>query len=259
MPESGHNAGGRDEEKAWLKRALSGKIPGHIGIIMDGNGRWAQRRGLPRAEGHRAGVKTLRRCMPALTDLGVRHATFFAFSTENWKRPRAEVNFLMNLILEYASSDVSELIELGVRLLPLGRWKELPPAVVRALDRISFQTRGCEKLTAYVAVNYGGRQEIVDAAVRMAQENAGLISSGQVKEADFARFLYSGSMPDVDLLIRTSGEQRISNFLLWQSAYAELVFTDVLWPDFGPADIYKAVVEFHGRDRRFGDTSREKG
>lgn len=259
MPESGHNAGGRGEEKAWLERALSGKIPGHIGIIMDGNGRWAQKRGLPRAEGHRAGVKTLRRCLPALTNLGVKCCTFFAFSTENWKRPRAEVNFLMNLILEYASSDVSELIEHGVRLLPLGRWRELPQAVVTALDRIAFQTRDCASLTAYVAINYGGRQEIVDAALRMAQENVGLISSDLVKEADFARFLYASSMPDVDLLVRTSGEQRISNFLLWQSAYAELVFTDVLWPDFGPVDIYKAVVEFQGRDRRFGHTGRGKG
>lgn len=243
-------------QQLWLDRALSGQIPRHVGIIMDGNGRWAERRGLRRSQGHREGLEALRKCIPALLNLGVEAATFFAFSTENKKRPKEEVDFLLGLILEYASKDASDLANKGVKLVPLGRWREFPGVVTRALENAAKRTVNGKRLTVYVALNYGGRQEIVDAASRMAEER-GL--EGGASERDFTRFLYEPSMPDVDLLIRTSGEKRISNFLLWQSAYAELVFTDVLWPDFGPEDMYKAVVEFQGRDRRYGGTGKGRG
>ncbi len=249
---------GDSVEDALLKKALEGSIPVHVGIVMDGNGRWAVSRGLKRTEGHRAGVEALRRCLPALLSLGVRYCTFYVFSTENWKRPQEEVQFLMNLILEYSREDRSELMRRGIRVVPIGRWKEMPRQVVRALSRLVKDTASGQKLTVLLALNYGGRQEILDAARSLALSYSGRREElRDLSEEDFRRFLYEPSVPDVDVIIRTSGEKRLSNFLLWRAAYAELVFTDVLWPDFGPSDLYRAIIEYQGRERRFGDVRRE--
>ncbi len=248
------------EESLWLDRAKASKIPVHVGIIMDGNGRWAQRRGLSRREGHRAGVESIRRSLPALLRLGIKYCSLFVFSSENWRRPRDEVDFLMNLVVEWASRDKSEFVKHGVRIVPVGRWKELPAPVASSLARAVKDTEGGDVLQLLACINYGGRQEIVDAAREMARAFAGDL--GRVENLDeegFTRFLYAPGVPDPDLIVRTSGELRVSNFLLWESAYSELVFTDVLWPDFGPVDLYKAVVEFGRRKRRFGDVAEEKG
>ncbi len=254
MPQNGPM---EDEERRWQERAKSGKIPTHVAFIMDGNGRWAKKRELSRKEGHIAGVEAMRRCLPALLNLGIQYVTLFVFSTENWRRPYDEVRFLMNLVLDYAKSDRSELIQKGVRLLPIGRWRELPLAVVEALTKAVADTAHGRNLTLLLAINYGGRQEILDAAKNLALKYRGAMDD--VGEEEFAGLLYAPFVPDPDLIVRTSGEMRVSNFLLWQGAYSELVFTDVLWPDFGPIDIYKAVVEYGCRERRFGDVSQERG
>ena len=248
-------------EEYWLAKARAGRIPVHVGIIMDGNGRWAQSRGLKRHEGHRAGVQTIRRCIPAVLELGIRHCTLFVFSTENWKRPREEVQFLFSLIVDYCREHKAELIENGVQVIPIGRWRELPGSAVSAIESVVRDTRSCSRLKLYLAINYGGRQEILDAAVKLAKQvvSGEVINFEGITQEDFADYLYTKGVPDPDLIIRTSGEQRLSNFLLWQGAYAELVFTDVLWPDFGPADLYKAVVEYSSRSRRFGGITGEKG
>lgn len=250
------------DEEYWLSRARSGKIPVHVGIIMDGNGRWAQARGMPRQEGHRAGVESIRRCLPALLKVGIQYCTLYAFSTENWKRPREEVDFLMNLIIEYSRSDRKKLVENGIRVVPIGRWRELPMPVVQSLSKITEDTTGGTKLTVFLAVNYGGRQEILDAAVKFAQDmklRRSRPDFERITTEDFEAYLYTSGAPDPDLIIRTSGEKRLSNFLLWQAAYSEFVFTEVLWPDFGPVDLYKAIVEYSGRRRRFGDVEEKKG
>lgn len=248
------------DEQYWLSKALSGNIPAHIGIIMDGNGRWAQKRGLPRHEGHRAGVESIRRCLPALLNIGVRYCTLFVFSTENWKRPKDEVDFLMKLVADYAEMDRADLIRNGIRVVPIGRWERLPFPVVQALSKVAADTRDGKNLTLFLAINYGGRQEIFDAAVRLCRKvEAGEKRLDDLTLDDFASCLYTEGIPDPDLIIRTSGEKRISNFFLWQAAYSEFVFTDVLWPDFGPKDLYMAVVEFSGRIRRFGGAGETKG
>ncbi len=243
-------------ESGWLEKALSGAIPVHIGIIMDGNGRWAEKKGLQRKEGHRAGVDSMRKCLPALLELGVKYCTLFAFSTENWKRPKDEVQYLFSLIMEYAKADKNDLLKNGVRVLPVGRWERFPSPVVNALRNLISETSGGENLLVQLAINYGGRQEILDGISKYLKENERLRHREELSEKGFSKYLYSGGVPDPDLIIRTSGEKRLSNFLLWGSAYSELVFTDTLWPDFGPADLYKAVCEYSGRRRRFGDVTR---
>ncbi len=248
------------EESLWLERANAARRPDHIAIIMDGNGRWAQKRGLPRREGHRAGVESIRRCLPALLELGIPYCSLFVFSTENWRRPKDEVEFLLSLVLEWAREDKSELIHRGVRLVPVGRWRDMPAPVVTALSRAAEDTKDGRNLTLLACINYGGKQEIVDAARRLALDFAG--DPRKVENLDeeaFGRYMYAPDVPEPDLIVRTSGEERLSNFLLWEAAYSEFVFTDVLWPDFGPVDIYKSVVEYGGRKRRFGDVADERG
>jgi undecaprenyl diphosphate synthase len=216
---------------------------------MDGNGRWAQRRRLPRAAGHRAGVKVLTPLLEAAGTAGVKTLTLYAFSTENWTRPEDEVDTLMSLFLETAHGKVPELNARGARLRFLGRREHLPPSVLEAMREAEDLTANNEELDVYVALNYGGRTEIVDAARRIVEER---LSADEVDEASFARHLYAPEVSEVDLVIRTSGELRISNFLLWQIAYAEFYVTDTLWPDFSPEELLRAIDAFASRSRRRG-------
>ena len=224
-------------------------MPRHVAIIMDGNGRWAKARWLPRVAGHRAGVSVLVPLLETAGEMGVRALTLYAFSTENWARPASEVDSLMTLFLETAKDKVPELNERGARLRFLGRKEHLAENVRAAMDEAEWLTRGNDRLDVYVALNYGGRGEIVDAVRRMI--SAGL-DPDEVDEATFARYLYAPEVPDVDLVIRTSGELRISNFLLWQIAYAEFYVTDTLWPDFSPEEFRRAIASFAARSRRRG-------
>jgi undecaprenyl diphosphate synthase len=216
---------------------------------MDGNGRWARRRWLPRSAGHRAGVQVLTPLLETAGKAGVRSLTLYAFSTENWVRPEDEVNGLMSLFLETAKGKVPELNERGARLRFVGRRDRLSDSVLRAIEDAEARTRENDKLNVYIALNYGGRSEIVDAARRMISDG---LEPDEVDEATFARYLYAPEVPEVDLLIRTSGELRVSNFLLWQIAYAEFYVTDTLWPDFSPEEFLHALDSYANRSRRRG-------
>ena len=228
-------------------------VPRHVAIIMDGNGRWAAARGLPRAEGHRRGVEALRRTIRAAGDLGIEIVTIFSFSAENWSRPASEVSELMGLLRRFIRNDLAELHKSGVRVRIIGEREGLDPDIGRLLTEAEELTRGNDKLTLVVAFNYGARQEIARAARRIAEETAqGRLSPSQVTADTVGRFLDAPDLPDPDLLIRTSGEQRLSNFLLWQSAYSELVFVPVNWPDFDRTTLEAAIREYRQRERRFG-------
>jgi undecaprenyl diphosphate synthase len=224
-------------------------LPQHVAIIMDGNGRWAAARGLPRAFGHREGAKAVRRCIEAAIGQGVKYLTLFAFSSENWQRPQEEVSDLRGLLLQYLRSELQELHEAGVRLRVIGEHARFGPNIVAELGAAEAKTAGNDRLTLLLALSYGGRADIVAAAQRAIAEG---IPAEALTEQKFTSLLATAGVPDPDLLIRTSGEQRISNFLLWEAAYAELVFLDVLWPDFGEADFAAAVKKFAMRERRFG-------
>ena len=216
---------------------------------MDGNGRWAQRRWLPRAAGHRAGINVLTPLLETAGRAGVRTLTLYAFSTENWARPESEVSTLMRLFLETARDKVPELNERGARLRFLGRREGLPAPVLDALNEAEERTAANDRLDVYIALNYGGRSEIVDAARRIAADD---LAPEEVDEATFSRYLYAPEVPEVDLVIRTSGELRVSNFLLWQIAYAEFYVTDTLWPDFSPGEFVHALEAYASRSRRRG-------
>jgi undecaprenyl diphosphate synthase len=224
-------------------------LPRHVAIIMDGNGRWAKARWLPRAAGHRAGVSVLTPLLEAAGEVGVEALTLYAFSTENWERPETEVDSLMTLFLETAKGKVPELNERGARLRFLGRRGHLTEAVQTAIGEAEELTRENDRLHVYIALNYGGRAEIVDAARRMMEDG---LSPEEVDEATFASYLYAPEVPEVDLVIRTSGELRISNFLLWQIAYAEFYVTETLWPDFSPEEFRRAIDSYAARSRRRG-------
>ena len=227
--------------------------PVHVAIIMDGNGRWAKARGLPRIAGHRAGAEAVRRTLTASVELGIKYLTLFGFSSENWKRPVDEVSDLMGLLRHYIRGEIAELHRNGVRLRIIGERAKLPNDIVGMIDNAETLTAGNDRLNLSIALSYGGRAEIALAARRLAEDvAAGRLAPGAVDEDTFAARLLTVGIPDPDLLIRSSGEQRISNFLLWQTAYAELVFTPTLWPDFAKGDLEKAVRDFHGRDRRYG-------
>jgi undecaprenyl diphosphate synthase len=230
-----------------------GDLPAHVAIIMDGNGRWAKARGLPRTAGHRRGAEAVRRAVDGALELGVRYLTLYGFSSENWKRPLTEVDDLMGLLRRYLQSDIGDLHERGVQLRVMGERERLPIDIVRLIGDAEGRTSENHLLTVTIAISYGGRQEIVAAARWLAAEAAaGRIDPQAIDEPCFADCLMTAGMPDPDLLVRTSGEQRISNFLLWQSAYSELVFTDKLWPDFSKEDLAEAIVEYQRRDRRYG-------
>jgi undecaprenyl diphosphate synthase len=234
------------------------KIPQHVAIIMDGNGRWAKQRGLPRLEGHRRGVETVRTVVDAARELGIRYITLYAFSVENWKRPTDEVSGLMGLLDYFLKRELDNLIKNRVRLLTIGRTNALPANVQRELQRVVEATRDFTEWTLVLALNYGSRTEVADAAgAYAAAVQAGREKPGDASWERFSRYLYTADIPDPDLLIRTSGEQRVSNFLLLQCAYAEMVFTPVLWPDFGKADLQAALGEYGRRERRYGLTAEQ--
>jgi undecaprenyl diphosphate synthase len=226
-------------------------LPAHIAIIMDGNGRWARRRGLPRVAGHRAGIGAVREVVEGSAELGVGVLTLYAFSVENWKRPRSEVSTLMQLLKEYLVKEIDNIHKNNICFRTIGRTDQLDPSVQRELEKGIERTRDNTGMVFNVALNYGGRAEIVDAVNRLLQTRL-KDGPGEISETDFARYLYTAGQPDPDLLIRTSGELRISNFLLWQIAYAEIWVTDTLWPDFGKQHLYEAIIAFQKRERRYG-------
>jgi undecaprenyl diphosphate synthase len=224
-------------------------IPRHVAIVMDGNGRWAKRRFLPRVFGHKAGVDALVRTVLACADRGIEHLTVFAFSSENWKRPAEEVSFLMGLVLVAVEKYLAKLASHGVRIRMIGDREQLTDKLREACDRAESSTAANTRITLWVAFAYGGRWDVVQAC-RQAMRDG--IEPDRLDEATLGRYMALGQAPDPDLLIRTGGELRISNFLLWQAAYSELVFTECLWPDFGEAELDAAIADFAGRDRRFG-------
>lgn len=227
--------------------------PTHVAVIMDGNGRWASRRGLPAVAGHSAGAKAVREAIAASIELGISYLTIYSFSTENWTRPRDEVSGLMRLFVEVLEREVANLMRMNVRVLTIGDTDELPDATRQAFDRVGSTTAENTGLTLVVALNYGSRGEIVSAAKELATEvAAGRLKPDEITEDLFASKLLTAGIPDPDLLIRTSGEYRISNFLLWQISYSELWVTGVLWPDFTRADLLRGVIEYQKRDRRYG-------
>ncbi len=228
-------------------------VPPHVAIIMDGNGRWATQRKLPRIAGHHEGVKTARAIVRAADAVGVRYLTLYAFSTENWSRPEDEVSMLMTLLEHTVQSELPELMERNVRLRVIGRTDGVPSGVRRGIAKVVDGTRDNTGMQLMMAFNYGGRDELLDAFRRLAVEvREGRLEPESISEKDVSRALYTADIPDPDLLIRTSGEMRLSNFLLWQIAYTELWITPTLWPDFAAADLYRAVADFQGRTRRFG-------
>ena len=227
--------------------------PRHVAIIMDGNGRWAKARGLPRALGHKEGVEALRRTVEACRDLGVAHLTVFSFSTENWNRPQTEIDALFDLLRIFVRRDLARLHKDGVRIRIVGSRDGLSDEIIGLIDEAIEKTRDNTRLTLNIAFNYGGRGEIVAAMQAIAREiEAGRLKASDVNEALIARMLWTADSPDPDLVIRTSGEYRLSNFLLWSGAYAELMFMDLWWPDFTRESLEKAIDAFRRRDRRFG-------
>jgi undecaprenyl diphosphate synthase len=236
-----------------IAEAAPRSLPRHIAIIMDGNGRWAQARGQPRIHGHRHGADAVRRTVAAAGELGIPYLTLFGFSSENWKRPSAEVRDLMGLLRHYLRGEIAELHKEGIRLRVIGEVRRLAPDIVTLIENAENLTRGNTRLNLTVALSYGGRAEIVSAVRVLAAKIArGAVAADAIDEALIARHLFTADLPDPDLVIRTSGEQRISNFMLWQCAYAELVFTKTLWPDFGRRDFEQAIDEYCCRERRYG-------
>jgi len=233
------------------------RLPEHIAIIMDGNGRWANRRSLPRVAGHRAGVGPVRSTVETCARLGIKVLTLYAFSVENWKRPRAEVETLWRLLRYYLKRELPDLQNNGIRLQAIGKLDALPEPVRRELDSVVEATAGNRRLLVNLAINYSGRSEILDAvnAIIESARLQGRLDTLRVNEELLASHLYTAASPDPDLLIRTSGEMRISNFLLWQIAYSELYVTDTLWPDFNRAELLKAILDYQKRDRRYGGLS----
>ncbi|HJY86948.1 MAG TPA: isoprenyl transferase [Candidatus Acidoferrales bacterium] len=241
------------EEAHLLERLDCQRLPEHIAIIMDGNGRWAQRRHLPRVAGHRAGVESARAVIETCARLRISALTLYAFSLENWRRPKAEIDFLMRLLREYLRKELPTIHENNIRLLVIGRQEQLPAGVQQDVERAMLLTAGNTGMRLAVALNYGGRAELVDAfnAILDRVRHNGL-ATHRVDEQTIADHLYTAGLPDPDLLIRTSGEMRVSNFLLWQIAYAEMYVTDTLWPDFSRARLLEALLDFQKRERRYG-------
>ena len=233
-----------------------GKLPAHVAIIMDGNGRWAKARGLPRSAGHKRGAEAARKAVRAAAEAGVSYITLFGFSSENWSRPDEEVSDLMGLLRFYLKREIKSLQKDGVRLRVIGNRAMLPTDIQELISAAEKQTENNARITLIIALSYGGRAEIVNAAMSLAvKASEGVIDPSKINEEMFSGYLETVGIPDPDLLIRTSGEKRISNFLLWQTAYSEFIFTDTLWPDFSAEDFDAALAEFSARERRYGKVS----
>ncbi len=234
----------------------SDRIPRHVAIIMDGNGRWAEARGFERNEGHRAGIEAVRNVLRAANELGIKYLTLYAFSSENWDRPQAEVRELMRLLESYLVEEIDDVMENDIRVRAMGRLERLPPRVRKSVDEAVERTANNQAMTLVFALSYGGRAELVDAARKIARDAAaGELDPSTIDEKVFSSYLYEPGVPDPDLLIRTGGESRISNFLLWQVAYTELYTTKLMWPDFREEHLVAAVLDYQARERRFGKTS----
>lgn len=237
---------------------LNKKLPKHIAIIMDGNGRWAKQRGMLRAIGHENGAKSVKKTVEACAELGVKNLTLYAFSTENWNRPRLEVQTLMKLLISSLRKEIKTLQDNNIKLTAIGNLKLLPAKVFNELTEVINKTKTNNRITLTLALSYGSREELINTVKEISiKVKNNIISPENIDESIINEHLYTQNLPDVDLLIRTSGEQRISNFLLWQIAYAELYFTNVLWPDFTKEHLYEAIIEYQKRERRFGKTSEQ--
>lgn len=244
----------RKEVEKIKKKILENKnLPQHIAIIMDGNGRWAKKRGLPRIAGHKAGVKTVKRIVKAAGELNIKFLTLFTFSTENWRRPKKEVSAIMGLLYKTTKKEIDELYQNNVRLITTGRIDGFSPRRKEILEKAMEKTKNNTGLTLNLALNYSGRVEILDAVKKIIKDlKRGKIDEEKIDSKLFSSYLYTKDLPDPDLLIRTSGELRLSNFLLWQTSYTELYITDVLWPDFSVSDFHQAILDYQKRERRFG-------
>ena len=243
------------ETASLQKKDASPPVPVHVAIIMDGNGRWAEARGLPRVSGHQKGAESVKKAVKSAIAQGVSYLTLFGFSSENWKRPESEIKDLMGLLRFYIKKEINELNDEGIRFQVIGDRTRLAPDIVGLIEDAENLTKNNSRLTLTIALSYGGRAEITMAARRMAEDvAAGILDINDINENELSARLLTADMPDPDILIRTSGEERISNFLLWQLAYAEFIFIDTLWPDFSEADFEGAIREFQGRERRYGAT-----
>ncbi len=240
------------------KEQLNSNIPKHVAIIMDGNGRWAKKKGLFRAAGHEKGTKAVREAVEGSAEIGVKHLTLYAFSTENWNRPKLEVDTLMKLLVNSLKKEIKTLQENNIRLNAIGNLENLPEKARKELLEVIDKTKSNTHMVLTLALSYGSREELIKTIKEISNKvKNGVISPHLINEAVINEHLYTKKLPDVDLLIRTSGEQRISNFLLWQIAYAELYFTEILWPDFKRTDLFEAILNYQKRERRFGKTSEQ--
>jgi len=241
------------EEAGLVALLRKGVLPKHVAVIMDGNGRWAERQGLPRIAGHRAGIQSVREAVTLCRELGIQALTMYAFSTENWQRPQAEVSMLMRLLEEYLQRELQTMMNNGIRFKTIGRIDRLPVSVQDWIRKVEETTVSNKQMILTIALSYSGRTEMLDAVRRLLKDyDRKLIAPDDIGEEFFSSYLSTDGLPDPDLLIRTSGEMRISNFLLWQSAYTELYFTKTLWPDFRRRDFLLALLDYHQRERRFG-------
>ena len=254
MPDPSRLAAPGSPEELLVRRLDLTRLPRHVAVIMDGNGRWAKARNLPRVEGHRAGVQAVKDTVEAAGQLELQALTLYAFSVENWKRPRYEVWTLMNLLKDYIRQELDTLVQNDVHLEVIGRWRELDASVVSALDRAIEATAHCGGMRLNIALNYSGRCEIVDACRRIVADWAAG-KHADIDEETLGRYLYTAGLPDPDLLVRTSGEMRVSNFLLWQIAYSEIWVTNTLWPDFRRRELFEAILDYQRRERRYGGVS----
>lgn len=233
------------------------KLPKHIAVIMDGNGRWAKERSMARLFGHRNGVRSVREVTESCAKLGVKFLTLYTFSTENWNRPQDEVSGLMSLLIQTVHSELNTLTKNNIRLRTIGNLEPIPESTRKALEKAIEETRNNDRMTLILALNYSGRSEILQAVNHMAEDIKQGKLGTNISEEHFENYLFTKDIPDPELLIRTSGEYRISNFLLWQTAYTEFYFTDVLWPEFRENDLYRAIIDYQSRERRFGKTTEQ--
>ena len=251
------NFSAQRDRKLSQKNGMCPSFPRHVAIIMDGNGRWAKRKHLPRIAGHRKGAQAVQKIVKASSDAGIKVLTLYVFSTENWKRPVSEVRFLMKLLARYIEKEIAALHQENVRINAVGRLKELPDSIQNLLAKAIERTKHNKGLILNLAINYGGRQEIIDGIRKIAADlKKSSLKIEDLNEENFSRYLYTEDLPEPDLIIRTSGEKRLSNFLLWQSSYAELYVTETLWPDFGREDLLLALEDYSKRKRKFGGTSK---